>query len=261
MSTFESEIGNGSHYLAMKIGRAYKHIQEFESLYVAHCGRTDPYAVTKQDDAVNERHVVRVEYRLIDGDLALSLSDFVYCLRSGLDQLVWNLSLLTNPTPSRDTMFPIHSDQLPKSEDIFKRKVWDVPCEAVAVIKHLQPYRRGAAFRDDPLWQLNELSNIDKHRLPSGSSQDGNFYLEPLGFTRRELDNGVEFSWPLSQKDAVVFKPAAPVLKFGDPIYAPRKPGDVPVEVGREEITEIYRYVREDVAPRFTRFFESAPNP
>jgi hypothetical protein len=41
-------------------------------------------------------------------------------------------------------------------------------------------------------------------------------------------------------------------LTFGDPIDSETS-GD-PLELTRYEIAEIYRYVREDVAPRFTPF-------
>ena len=187
--------------------------------------------------------------------VVLSLADFVYALRSGLDQLAWQLSLINNPTPSHQTMFPIHADQTPKSEGLFRQRVWDIPCEAIAVIRDIQPYKRGATYWDDPLWQLNELSNIDKHRLPAGRGHDGNFYLEPHGWTRRDFDNGVEFSWPLSMKQAVVFEPRDPELIFGDPIDAARKPTHIPLELDRLAIAKIYSYVRDDVRPRFTRFF------
>ena len=186
--------GQGIDYLSMKIGRAYKHLKEFDSLVVAHA-RSDPYTITKHDDVVNDRHVIRCEFALIDGDVVLSLADFVYTLRSGLDQLAWQLSLLGNPTPSKNTMFPIHVDRSNRSEELFRKKVWDMPGEAITIIKELQPYQRGASHRDDPLWQLNELSNIDKHRLPAGGSHDGRFDLAPSGWVRRDLDNCIEFSW------------------------------------------------------------------
>ena len=141
--------GQGIDYLSMKVGRAHKHLKphrsaRFDSLVVAHA-RSDPYTITKHDDVVNDRYVIRCEFALIDGDVVLSLADFVYALRSGLDQLAWQLSLINNPTPSHKTMFPIHADQTPKSDGMFRQRVWDIPCEAIEVIKDLQPYRRGCS--------------------------------------------------------------------------------------------------------------------
>lgn len=181
----------------IKIGRAYKHLQEFDSLVVRYC-KSGPFTITKHDDLVNERHIVRCEFGVLDADIHLSLADLVYSLRSGLDQLAWRLARLGNPGPGRDVMFPIHSDTSAESEKRFRKRVLDMPCEAIEVIKDLQPYNRGAAYREDRLWQLNELSNIDKHRTPAGRAIDAEFYLEPGGWLRSDFDHGVEISWPLS---------------------------------------------------------------
>jgi hypothetical protein len=122
----------------------------------------------------------------------------------------------------------------------------------VAIIKALQPYNRGTAYRDDPLWQLNELSNIDKHRVPTGRATLAHIYAEPHGWIKRELDYGVELSWPLALKDSVVFEPKTPALVFGDPFDSTRA---VPLELTREDIARIYNFIREDLAPRFAHFF------
>lgn len=201
---------------------------------------------------INQRHIVRCEFKELDADIHLSLADAIYSLRSGLDQLAWQLALLGNPNPSRDVMFPINSDQSAKAEDRFRKLVWDMPCEAVAIIKDLQPYKKGAAYRDDPLWRLNELSNIDKHRLPAGRATEAAWYAEPVGWTQNELHYGVEFHWPLSVKDTVILRPGMPTLLFGDPIDSA---STIPLELTREDISQIYNYVREDVAPRFRSFF------
>ena len=135
------------------------------------------------------------------------------------------------------------------------KKVWDMPCEAIAVIKSLQPYQRGNAFRDHPLWHLNELSNIDKHRTPGGRAHDGGCYMDPPPnvWLRSEFDIGVEFSLPLALKNTGTFEPKVPLLTVGDPIDSTS--GRVPIELTREQVAEIYRYVREDVSLLFTRFF------
>ena len=79
----------GAEHLTMKIGRAYKHVREFDSLVVAHCTRSDLFTATGRNDIKNGRFIVRVEYAVLVGDILLSLGDFVYNLRSGLDQLAW----------------------------------------------------------------------------------------------------------------------------------------------------------------------------
>lgn len=240
----------GAEHLTMKIGRAYKHVMEFDSLVVAHCRRTDLFTATGREE--NGRLIVRVEFAKQDGDIALSLGDFVYNLRSGLDQLAWQLCLAGGGNPGRDSMFPIYERDDAKSEELFLKRVKGMHPDAVAIIRQLQPYKRGADFRKHPLWQLNELGNIDKHRLPAGRSTDTSFYIEPLGFRKTDFDNGMELSWPLSAKDKVKMEGKTPTLTFGEPIDAPSSRH--PLELTREDIAEIYRYVREDVAPQFTRF-------
>jgi hypothetical protein len=242
-----------SDQLRMKIGRAYKHFKCFDALVVKY-SRSHPYRVTNRDDLVNQRHVVRCEFDVVDIDIIFTLSDAIYSLRSGLDQLAWRLALLGNPQPSRGVMFPILPDKSSRSIEKFQKLVRDMPCEAVGIIKELQPYNRGTAYRDHPLWQLNELSNMDKHRSPVGRSTDSSVYFEPQGWVRTDFDNGYEISWPLTLKDSVVFKPSMPILKFGDPIESSVT---VPLELTREQIAEIYNYVRLQVAPRFTSFFPS----
>jgi hypothetical protein len=148
-------------------------------------------------------------------------------------------------------MFPIHSvDNLPSAKK-FKDRTVGMPDAAIDIIRDLQPYKRGAAYRVDPLWKLNELSNIDKHRIFAVSSNTRSLFAYPAGYTFRVFYNGCEFRWPLALKDSVVFEPYASEFVFGKPVDLP---GDL-FEIRQKEITQIYRYVRDDVIPRFTRFF------
>jgi hypothetical protein len=71
-------------------------------------------------------------------------------------------------------------------------------------------------------------------------------YIEPLGFTKTDFDDGMELSWPISAKDMLKLEGKTPVLMFGDPIDGPNNSD--PLELTREEIVETYRFVREDVA-------------
>ena len=62
---------------------------------------------------------------------------------------------------------------------------------AQTVIKRLQPYKRGDAFRGDRLWQLNELENVDKHRLPHATTLNNLStlsFFEPDGIGTDEIE-------------------------------------------------------------------------
>ena len=64
---------------------------------------------------------------MLEGDILLSLGDFVYNLRSGLDQLAWQLCLSAGGDPGRDTMFPIYEKEDAKSEELFQKRVKGMP--------------------------------------------------------------------------------------------------------------------------------------
>jgi hypothetical protein len=246
MPTFSKVV----HNLHLKMVWAEKHLKELNSVIVRDRSVLK-HPVTEHDDLVHGRHIRRVYNPPINIDIPLTLGDCVYSMRSCLDHLAWQLAHIAHPIPSTETLFPIHASNDPKSEARFLKRVKEMPADAVVEIRNVQPYQRGAAFRDDPLWKLNELSNIEKHRIVAVSSLAATVVIRPLGYTTRKIDNGLEFSWPIAVKDRVVFEPYAPEFVFGKPIDLA---GD-PVEVGEREIAEIHRYVRDDVIPRFTRFF------
>jgi hypothetical protein len=95
--------------------------------------------------------------------------DFLYNLRSSLDALIYALVQRNDGVPTRITSFPIYSDPAEYELRIQPNKKTDalagLPAEARAVVKSLQPFMRGKPSQDlDPLHQLNEMCNQDKHR-------------------------------------------------------------------------------------------------
>ena len=79
-------------------------------------------------------------------------------LREGLRHTAGHLSELRSVFGSYK-----HIDRLTDARS-FNSAVEGVPSAAIDEIRRLQPARLGTDFRLDPLWQLNELSNIAKHR-------------------------------------------------------------------------------------------------
>ena len=226
-------------------------------MYVDHC-RHNGYTITQRDEVNTKRHIRTLEMNPVPIDISLTLSDAVYAIRSGLDQLAWQLALINNPNPARDVCFPIFGELKPDTPKKFKKATDDMPPDAAKIIEELQPYKRGTAYRDDPLWQLGELCNMDKHKIPIGSAIAAELYLEPNGWTKADLDNAVEISWPIAAKDIVVFRPSLPELVFGSSLSST---SHQPMGIGRDEISRIYAYVRETVAPTFTAFFGADPYP
>jgi hypothetical protein len=246
--------------LDCRLNWAQHYLEQFESK-VKLWESSKPYTVSEQDDVLHGRHVRRLRIKGMDYRIPLLLSDFIYNLRSSLDHIAWQLSVLGATYPSdkdaRFIAFPIHEDTDPGSQGSFARQVKYMPSEAVEIIRDLQPYQRGAAYRDDPLWQLNKLWNIDKHRTISMNGGHAiNVYAGPQGYSVREFDDGTEFSWRIAVKEQVVFQPLEAGLILGDPVDTPD-----PFNIRKERVTAIHRHVRNAVIPRFARFFSPLPNP
>lgn len=137
---------------------------------------------------------------------ALMIGEVLHGLRGALDHLAYALaSKHTVPLPedvAQQSEFPIFGDKNRKGNLGAGRHMFDssgiakirgVDPAAQAIIKSLQPYHRGNNYTAHPLWQLHDLSNIDKHRLlpiaffHSGGagfvpSRSANVALIPTGF-------------------------------------------------------------------------------
>lgn len=64
-------------------------------------------------------------------------------------------------------MFPVCDTREGYEAQLKRRRIRGVVPQAAAIIERLQPYRRrdlGRDYRLHPLWVLNALENIDKHR-------------------------------------------------------------------------------------------------
>ena len=109
---------------------------------------------------------------------SLMLGDGIQNLRSSLDHLAFELArIYTNPLSeefARKVQFPVIGDETSRGvqgsgpamfRDNAVQMLQAIHPKAKAVIEGLQPYQRGRDYRSHPLWILNELSNIDKHRM------------------------------------------------------------------------------------------------
>lgn len=240
----------------MKTLRAAEHLKKLQ----ADCKRfrKDPYTITKEDQPERGRQIVRVELKRATTDIPIGIGEFAYQLRSALDQLAWQLGLLSGKRPPNNSAFPIHTDEGPRSIEQFRCATARIPIEAVEIIRSLQPYKRGNDFKAHPLWQLNKLCNLDKHATVAfshtnvivGSSGP------PIDLLWRDVDQAVEFAVPMAFKDQVQFEPKEPDLVFGRPIEAP----GAEFFLSESDIAEIHRFVGEDVLPKFVRFFPPSIN-
>jgi hypothetical protein len=239
-------------YVDMKTRRAKFHLDALE-VTVKDWIDSKPYTVTHYDDFEKAIHIVRIEDKITPELLPMLIGDFVCCLRAALDQLAWALAHLDSTRvfsehEERRIQFPISKI----ADDGYRKRLGLFPSTVAAELDKLQPYHRGNAFGGDPLWQLSELWNMDKHRaIPCNS----NSFV--LGFPGerwkryvRHLANAVEVYFPIVEfyESPMNLEPSISV----EPLFGEHM-GQFEIPMSR--LREINQHVGNDMIPRFTRFF------
>ena len=238
----------------MKARRADEHFQSLDAELRKWAAK--PYTVTKQIKFDKWLYVVWVDISLTPEIVPMLLGDFVCCLRSALDQLAWKLAHLdrTKSFTEREEQqihFPIFKIRNNTYED--RRALF--PSAVADIIDTFQPYLRGNAFRDDPLWQLNELWTLDKHRtiplspysLSIGFALDNwQRFVTPLAPPLLNHHLEVVFPLGLALSGEVNLEPSVTVeILFGDSSF----------EISFDRLRQINDFVRNEVIPRFAGFF------
>src|SRR5262249_39588837 len=89
-------------------------------------------------------------------------------MRAALDYLIWQLVIVNGKTPAPSNMFPICRDVAGFVRHRGRGSLQGLSPSDEALVDSLQPYHRGQPDCDlAPLWILNQLANIDKHRMPT----------------------------------------------------------------------------------------------
>jgi hypothetical protein len=162
----------------LKINRAHEHLEHLEreiaawfdgNKHFTHCIEPDPNEPTKLDLKLTADKIPIDPFSLIVGDI-------VHNIRSSLDYIAFELACANHGSLSQEEA---RSSQFPILGDVDKNGVSGtgparfrsssmiqyVSSSAQALIESVQPYHLGGKFREHPLWILNELVNIDKHRF------------------------------------------------------------------------------------------------
>jgi hypothetical protein len=234
----------------LKTARAKEHLEDLrERIRVFR--ESEPCGVSREDDLKKRKHIIRFKMKSVPEKVPLIVGDFLYCLRSSLDQLVWALAKTPGSYPS-GTQFPIF-DHVDAGK--FGRYTAGVPTAAVRIIESLQPYngQNAAAIKSHLLWQLNKLCNIDKHRrIPTDATATTfNFPKFPRKFGPLvHVDHDKEMAViPLALKSKMTLDPIGTVeIFFGDSYEG--------VRVDFDRLETIYNFVANRVIPRFARFFK-----
>lgn len=96
--------------------------------------------------------------------LGVMMGEVVHNLRSALDHLMWQVTLLDSGTPDRNTQYPIVTESESKFNKLAARMIPGLSADHRAAVERTQPYRTGDPKRQS-LAVLNRLSNVDKHQV------------------------------------------------------------------------------------------------
>jgi hypothetical protein len=244
--------GEALAFADMKIRWAQKHFDALQK-EIERWLNLPAYTAVNKTDLDGGYEIWRIALRPQPMDIPMLLGDFVCCLRSGLEQLAWGLAHLDTKRILSDTDNKNISFLIAKDDDsTYRNRTRLFPPVVASVLDTLQPYHRGNAFRDDPLWKLNELWNLDKHRTIPINSSSLHIRFPMDGWERfvSQFTNHVEVKFPLivAWPSPVELKPEVTVeIHFGEYMGS--------FEVSVAELKEINDFVRNDVIPRFAGFF------
>ncbi len=238
--------------IQLKLERAEEHLARFHADF-------DPFRDSKSIGIRREPDPDPGYYQLIyerrrpfPPRLPVYLGDFVHNLRSALDHIAWALSR----NPSSATEFPILSDhpvtgRNPKeAARQFRRKTIGISSEARTEMERLQPYHKGYATKGEPLWRIHRLDIEDKHHAlvvvtphlrictKTGTwSLWGNF------------DDGRQVARFRLGDDPGEFEPTFAIDVLPDEASSSFR------FMETSALDTLHKCVRDDVLPRFTRFF------
>jgi len=242
-------------YVYMKARRADFHLQSAEK-QLRSWVKSNPYTIREEDNLDRTQHLLVITpTRPPDEEIAMTVADFVNCLRGALDQLAWNLvNLFPETVPAtektaRKVVFPICA-----TDDSYREKRALFHHSIHTSLDSLQPNDRANAMQTEPLWQLDKLWNLDKHRTMPVNCGNWNIKF-PQGITgmvdRDELNNRFVIMIPclsrIQLRPAYVKPQIIPDILFGEYM------GDFAVDIRR--LREIHTFVADVMIPKFTGFF------
>ena len=174
-------IPRAAWYLVAKTGRAKIHLDAFNGHVATYM--KEPYTILRKYDSHTRRHIKRIENKPFEPILGMELGEFLYCLRSGLDQMAWQMAKpIARRNSPRGIYFPIYEDLNGDRKRNYAKALSLFPDDVAKEIDALQPHKEPSLTQDHPLVQLNKLCNLDKHMLIPIHSRGFNiFYPEVPG--------------------------------------------------------------------------------
>ena len=151
--------------LDQKLYHAEIHYQALSAAVNAYLNDS-PAGLVEQPDSTPEMTHHRVQgIKKVPGQAGLILGDCIQNLRSTLDYLVAELALANGTIPNRKHMFPIAMNVEQHRNDFKGEKLRGINPVAVGLIEAIQPCWMTEP-KDSPLYVIDELTNLNKHRRP-----------------------------------------------------------------------------------------------
>ena len=154
-----------------KLDRAAEHASELKQAINATFETTNQ-EITREVNSDNSKVVYRIgKLPTIDSRWSLLLGDYLTNMRASLDHLACQLVLLEGGVPTSETSFPIKTSWQSRSKKSPAAPLAIAGLENKAVLDLVELVQPRSLISMDPvpenhpLHVLNELVNIDKHRL------------------------------------------------------------------------------------------------
>lgn len=244
----------GAAYLVLKAERAKTHLDALNrelDLFLK-----EPYTITRKDDLQNGRHIRRQQMKPGNTILVMLLGEFLYSLRCGLDQMAWQFSLAdARKRWARSICFPIYDDLATgDARRNYAKVIKCFPDPIAREIDALQPFKTPGSAQEHPLWQLNQLCNLDKHCIGPFHSRTMSVIVphNPAVLVQQfESEQAIEVSVPLKDKHQLDLEPETTCkIEFGD--------WEANWSVSRQRLTDIHNFITSKVIPKFIEFKLSA---
>lgn len=153
----------------LKLGNAVEHLYALKAA-TERWTDADPCLVREDCEIETHKHRIFVEVAVAPDDpfIPLRMADCIHNMRQALDHLAYALAARlygTDPPPNEsNTGFPITTIPANFKEAVHAKvaKKAVMPKDLFSSLEAIQPY----PGRNQALWLLHELDNMDKHRVP-----------------------------------------------------------------------------------------------
>lgn len=232
----------------LKLERAEKHLQDLETA-LASFYKLEPCKVVKYLHSEDGRQIFRSEFTIEPPPtLSIIAGDAIHNMRSALDWLICQLSLLNGAKTLKGVEFPIFKD-IPtgRLKGSFQYKIRFLPDEAKQATEIIQPYHTGNLAKLQRLWLLQQLDITDKHR---GLIVEGMIMSIPLpnipGLIKNALNDGtIEVVIPIKDYEFNP-EPIAGVAFRAEGLTEPVTP---------PQLGDIYNLIADGIFPMFATYF------